>query len=355
MAKWNEYQLFLIMQILKQPITPQELQANEIEIYVQLDDQMYGRELAQKIVEKLTDNPSEGKGLYFSHRDYCGQGLFFIDNDYLLAEVYDGRIASEIWIKTSNRIQFTHWLSEQSDQSFSLITSRFNNQTITKVRLDYYLSPHYSSVWNDYCRYIQNNNYQDFHTIINQMLDKLDSIHNSNAFWIELSQFTPKTNVKKCLLQHLEAGTFHHELVVKDIERGWYHFSSICAPRDKDDIVFVQRPGTTWNGKKNIKCAALNPEQIQQRIGQLLTPPHPSEVEKNAGIQLGEQLINGLQQQFGQWQAWQLKPNFLYTYADEWQSGGIQLGYFEQADGDDVFCFDLGTTYGILLINGYKV
>lgn len=65
--------------------------------------------------------------------------------------------------------EFVKWLAHQNDQSMSLIVAakanntsfRFNNQTITKTRLEYFLEAEYSPVWNAYCDYLKKKNEAD--------------------------------------------------------------------------------------------------------------------------------------------------------------------------------------------------
>lgn len=128
------------------------LNDDEYEIYQALDQEAFAMELANKVVEKLFNTMD---GLYFSHRDYCGVGIYVVEDIIVIGEVNDGMGPHPIFISFDNQVEFTDWLSRQSDQSMSLCTrSSFNNQTITKIRLEYFLQADYSSNWNSYCMYL---------------------------------------------------------------------------------------------------------------------------------------------------------------------------------------------------------
>lgn len=131
------------------------LSEKELDIYQNLDQRPYGRETAMRVVEKLL----LGIGLFHAHRDYCGMGIFFFENSYTLGVVYDGYDAPfNSVVTSSNKDDFASWLSRENDQSMSLYGEKFNNQTITLVRLEWYLDEDYSPVWNDYCFYLRRRN-----------------------------------------------------------------------------------------------------------------------------------------------------------------------------------------------------
>lgn len=120
-----------------------------------LNAEPYGEVLAIKICEKLMGNPGENNGLYFSHRDYCGLGIFFNQEQFTLSTVYDGNGIDSIIAIFDSKTEFIKWLAGENDQSMSLFGERFNNQTITKLRLEWFLEKNYSPIWNDYCRYVR--------------------------------------------------------------------------------------------------------------------------------------------------------------------------------------------------------
>lgn len=133
----------------------EKLSGEHRKLYDNLDCNPYGETLATSVADKLL----KGKGLYHSHRDYCGVGLYFHKDIYTLAIVYDGADFPYHVIATfENKFEFIAWLGKENDQSMSLFGEGFNNQTITKIRIDWFLDDEYSPVWNDYCDYIRKRN-----------------------------------------------------------------------------------------------------------------------------------------------------------------------------------------------------
>lgn len=150
-------------------ISPSSLSEQDLEIFHSLGQETYGRELAGKVAEKLKRDPIKlnedgyyvgSGGFRLSHRDYCGVGLYFFEGKFTLGEVNDGMGPYPILITFENQEEFTAWLANQSDQSMSLmvrndrLSFNFNNQTITKIRLEYFLEDDYDPVWNSYCAYV---------------------------------------------------------------------------------------------------------------------------------------------------------------------------------------------------------
>ncbi|HLT86780.1 MAG TPA: hypothetical protein VKZ57_04275 [Sphingobacterium sp.] len=141
------------------------LDKKDLEIFQSLDQENYGRELARNVAEKLKSSSSKlddngndvsSKGLYLSHRDYCGIGLYFFKGEFTLGEVNDGMGPHPVLITFESLEEFVEWLANQNDQSMSLYTvSSFNNQTISKIRLKYYLDDNYNPGWNPYCEYLR--------------------------------------------------------------------------------------------------------------------------------------------------------------------------------------------------------
>ncbi|QEC53913.1 hypothetical protein EDD80_10892 [Anseongella ginsenosidimutans] len=141
------------------------LSEKDLEIFHSLDKENYGRELAGKVAEKLKRDPIElnedgyyvgSGGLRLSHRDYCGTGLYFFEGKFTLGEVNDGMGPYPVLITFENQEEFVEWLASQSDQSMSLCSrDSFNNQTVTRIRLEYFLDDNYDPVWNSYCAYVK--------------------------------------------------------------------------------------------------------------------------------------------------------------------------------------------------------
>lgn len=135
-------------------ITIDQLTAQEISLYKNLSSNSYGTVLAAQVIDKLKNTSEVYEGLYHSHRDYCGLGLFYENDLFKLTTVYDGYGPESTIISFDSKVEFIEWLALENDQSMSLYGEKFNNQTITKIRLDWYLQANYSPAWNDYCHFV---------------------------------------------------------------------------------------------------------------------------------------------------------------------------------------------------------
>ncbi|MBQ4912841.1 hypothetical protein J8L85_00230 [Maribacter sp. MMG018] len=136
-------------------ISFEKLTKKELQVFHNLNNENYGEKIAHKVSEKLKQSVNESDGLYFSHRDYCGIGIFFQKGSFILSTVYDGHGIDKVIAEFNSDTEFINWLSKENDQSMSLYGEKFNNQTITKLRLNWFLEDNYSPVWNDYCEYIR--------------------------------------------------------------------------------------------------------------------------------------------------------------------------------------------------------
>ena len=143
------------MNLLTPKIEVKELLKQEASLYENISTTPYGTALAAKVTEKLIKASDVYYGLYHAHRDYCGLGLFYQNNSFTLAVVNDGYAPGEPIANFDSKSEFTKWLALENDQSMSLYGEKFNNQTITKIRLEWYLEDKYSPVWNDYCAYVR--------------------------------------------------------------------------------------------------------------------------------------------------------------------------------------------------------
>ena len=143
------------MNLLTPKIEVKELTKQEILLYKNLSTIAYGIELAVKVTEKLIKATDVYYGLYHAHRDYCGLGFFYENGSFTLSVVNDGYAPGEPIANFDSKNDFTKWLALENDQSMSLYGEKFNNQTITKIRLEWYLEDKYSPVWNDYYAYVR--------------------------------------------------------------------------------------------------------------------------------------------------------------------------------------------------------
>jgi hypothetical protein len=84
----------------------------------------YGFDFAEHVASHLI----EKKQIADSHRDDCGMGFFFQEDQFIYTKVYDG--AGEFWNKEEsesyhafpNRDQFVSWLAQQSDAKLGWIS-----------------------------------------------------------------------------------------------------------------------------------------------------------------------------------------------------------------------------------------
>lgn len=109
-----------------------------------------GRDLADLVATQLRLDSNKGRGLWNSHRDYCGHGLIFECDEFRLIEVRDGSGRdADVISSWESAEEFVGWLSEQSDYSLAgadpgelnLYTdspSRLNNQRLSIARLRVY-------------------------------------------------------------------------------------------------------------------------------------------------------------------------------------------------------------------------
>ncbi len=100
----------------------------------QYDQSPYGKDLAEKVADKLLT----GEQLMYRHRDYCGTGLQFYENNFEYGEVHDCVIWEPVH-RFAAKEDFVKWLAQQSDHSMAWVEgSRFSpgNQTINRDRLE---------------------------------------------------------------------------------------------------------------------------------------------------------------------------------------------------------------------------
>jgi len=96
---------------------------------IEVDPAPYGIALAERVADHLT----AGREIAYSHRDYCGMGLFFSRGGFEYSAVADGYPSSSDDNRSfSNREAFVAWLAQQSDVTL------FNqgNQGISRARLE---------------------------------------------------------------------------------------------------------------------------------------------------------------------------------------------------------------------------
>ena len=102
--------------------------------HVSPSDEPFGPELASSVARRL----KTGGVLGFSHRDYCGMGLFKDeDGSFVYTERWDGFGVREVR-RFKDEEHLVRWLAQQSDLSLSNYGDDFSflNQTLDRKRLE---------------------------------------------------------------------------------------------------------------------------------------------------------------------------------------------------------------------------
>ncbi|WP_309889959.1 hypothetical protein [Archangium sp.] len=102
-----------------------------------LSTEPFGLELAWRVVRSL----KKAGALHYSHRDYCGMGLFALeDGSFVYASVWDGHFFEQDVVRRfEEEERLARWLAQQSDASLSNYGDGgrpFLNQTLTRERLE---------------------------------------------------------------------------------------------------------------------------------------------------------------------------------------------------------------------------
>jgi hypothetical protein len=105
----------------------------------------YGVGLAKKVADLL----ERGQAVLYSHADFCGTGLRYVDGRFVYDEVWEGELSclrhrppafDRALAVFPGRVSFVEWLSRQCDQSLSGRDREdplyWNNQRITRTRLE---------------------------------------------------------------------------------------------------------------------------------------------------------------------------------------------------------------------------
>lgn len=103
------------MHLLTPKIQVNDLNKQEASLYKNLSAIAYGTALATKIAEKLIRTTDTFQGLYHSHRDYCGLGLFYENDLFKLTTVYDGYGPESTIISFDSKVEFIEWLALEND------------------------------------------------------------------------------------------------------------------------------------------------------------------------------------------------------------------------------------------------
>jgi len=193
------------------------------------------------------------------------------------------------------------------------------------------------------------------------LLESLDESVNSSSYWITLGVSEGKSKLKADLLQHLETGSFHFELVKEDIGRGFYDYSEMVFAKGFDSPSFLPKPGNVWNGTSDLKIEALSKQKSFELLLDLLTGGQDYFSKSSLGKQFdeekGKQIIDDFFKALdenGEWKVFNIQPDFLNQMDEYYSTNYIQLGYFENCKRDLALAIMYEDEVNILLTNGYN-
>jgi hypothetical protein len=188
----------------------------------------------------------------------------------------------------------------------------------------------------------------DYKSEIEILLDSLDISANSNTAWLHFDINSPSTfDIKEFLLTQLRTGYFHFTLVENDITRGWEHYVSLTFSKNwKDNVIILQCPGTTWNGRTDLEINKISTDKAKELVMDLLTGERIHFSKSPLGTQLNRAEAEKIVDDFikhlrthknKDLSFYQITPNFLWTVEDCFKADNdkTKLGYFEN-DGRDL-------------------
>jgi hypothetical protein len=213
----------------------------------------------------------------------------------------------------------------------------------------------------------------DYKSEIENLLDSLDKSANSNTAWLHFDINSPSTfDINEFLSTQLKTGYFHFALVESDINRGWEHYISLTFSKNwKDNMIMLQRPGTTWNGRTDLEINKISADKAKDLVVDLLTgerkhfskSPLGTQLNKTEAEQIVDDFIKYLKTHKNRdLSFYQITPNFLWAVEDCFKSDNdkTRLGYFEN-DGRDLALGILSyekemdtLELNILMTNGYS-
>lgn len=97
------------------PPLPEEVFRLERQQELATDVEPFGHDLAERVASGL----QAGWVLAYSHRDYCGMGLYWQDGRFCYAEIYDGRPDEPALRVFDERDAFVEWFASQSSASLA--------------------------------------------------------------------------------------------------------------------------------------------------------------------------------------------------------------------------------------------
>lgn len=130
----------------------------------------------------------------------------------------------------------------------------------------------------------------DYKSEIEILLDSLDKSANSNTAWLHFDINSPSTfDINEFVLTQLKTGYFHFTLIQSDVNRGWEHYVSMTFSKNwKDNMIMLQRPGTTWNGRADLDINKISADKAKDLLVDLLTGERKHFSKSTLGTQLNK-------------------------------------------------------------------
>lgn len=204
------------------------------------------------------------------------------------------------------------------------------------------------------------------------LLDCLDRSANSNTALLHFDVNQPVAfEIGNFMTMQLRTGNFHFTLVESDLSRGWDHYVRLVYSKSKDELVCLQRPGTTWNGKSELEISEITFQDARDLVTDLLSGENRFFSRSSLGKPLTATEAGKVFADFihylnaenrRQLRFYRLAPDFLWSVEDSYGPEGdhTRLGYFENSGRDFVMGIlvsdksnDSMELY-VLMTNGYS-
>ncbi|WP_066805355.1 hypothetical protein [Moraxella oblonga] len=186
-----------------------------------------------------------------------------------------------------------------------------------------------------------------------KLLNALSQTANAQVMLLTFCVPIDTDDVSEILLRNLQAGTFQHEFILQDLENEFPNYSDIAI--NGDCAVFVPMASKLWNGKQDLECQEISKNTFKEHLmdllcgGQIYKTKRP--LVKSTANQMIDEWFDRLNEQA--WQAFWIKPDFLYTTQQAKDSGHIFMGYFENFGRDVSIAIKTKEAIYLLLVNGY--
>lgn len=186
-----------------------------------------------------------------------------------------------------------------------------------------------------------------------KLLNALSQTANAQVMLLTFCVPIDTNDVSEILLRNLQAGTFQHEFILQDLENEFPNYSNIAI--NGDCAVFVPMASKLWNGKQDLECQEISKNTLKEHLMDLLCGGQIYKIKrplvKSTANQMIDEWFDRLNEQA--WQAFWIKPDFLYTTKQAKDSGHIVMGYFKNFGCDVAIAIKTQENVYLLLLNGY--